>query len=125
MKHLNKEIGNFGEKTALEFLKNKNYNILEVNYYTKIGEIDVIAKDLKCNCIVFVEIKSRYNLNFGMPMESINRSKQRKIIKTAQYYILNKHIRNFFFRFDVIEIIFNLQNNIKTINHIENAFLGI
>lgn len=122
MKHLNKEIGNYGEKTALEFLKNKNYKILEVNYYTKIGEIDLIVEDTRNNCIAFVEIKSRYNLNFGMPMESITTNKKRKIIKTAQYYILNKNISNSYFRFDVIEIIFNMENSIKSINHIENAF---
>ena len=58
----NKKFGIIGEKIAQKFLINKGYEILETNYYTKIGEIDIIAQ--KSKKIVFIEVKTRSNLKF-------------------------------------------------------------
>ncbi|WFD08963.1 YraN family protein [Tepidibacter hydrothermalis] len=112
----NKEKGILGEKIACNYLIKNNFHILEKNYRTKIGEIDLIA--LKGNKISFIEVKSRNSINYGYPCEAVNYKKQRKIISTATQYIKYKNINNMDIGFDVIEVY--LRNN--NINHIENAF---
>ncbi|SHK11878.1 YraN family protein [Tepidibacter formicigenes] len=114
----NREKGILGENIASEYLIKNNFNILQRNYRTKYGEIDLIAS--KDNKIIFVEVKSRNSLDYGYPSEAVNYKKQNKIISTAKYYILSNNINNNNFRFDVIEVY--LKN--KNINHIENAFWG-
>ncbi|WP_298837498.1 YraN family protein [Clostridium sp.] len=120
MKAFNKDIGKFGEEIAENFLKNLNYRIIEKNFRCKCGEIDLIAasKDYIC----FIEVKTRYGINFGIPAESVTIYKQHKIYKTAQVYILKKNIINSNFRFDVIEVLLNRDNNDFLVNHIEDAF---
>lgn len=112
----NKIKGNYGEKIARDYLISNKYFILESNFKNNLGEIDIISK--KENTIVFVEVKSRSNINYGYPYEAVNLRKQNKIIKVAKSYIKNKSLKDSQFRFDVIEVY--LSN--KKINHIENAF---
>lgn len=116
----NKTIGNYGEQLARKHLKESGYTILDRNFKCKTGEIDIIAK--KYNTITFVEVKSRYNRLYGNPCESVNYIKKLRIYKAAQFYIIKNNLTNFDFRFDVIEIAFNYNNNDNTLNHIENAF---
>lgn len=109
--------GKYGESLARDFLLNKGYKILELNYTTKLGEIDIIALDKKV--IAFIEVKTRSNRNFGYAYEAVNYKKQRKIINTSSVYAKHKNIKNIQFRYDIIEVY--LGNGID-INHIENAF---
>lgn len=104
-----------GEKTAAKYLKKNKYKILDCNYRSRFGEIDIIAK--KDDFIVFVEVKARNNNSLGEPREAVTYSKQSKIIKTAEFYILDKKI-DLQPRFDVIEVF----TDTDTVNHIENAF---
>lgn len=120
MKVFNKDIGSFGEKIAENYLKDSDYKILTKNFRCKCGEIDLIAFNKEYIC--FIEVKTRYGINFGIPAESVTLYKQRKIYKTAQVYILMKNIINCNFRFDVIEVLLNRDNNNFLINHIEDAF---
>ena len=120
MKHYNKDIGTYGENLALKHLTNKGYKILEMNYRSKYGEIDIIS--FYNNLIVFVEVKSRYTNSFGLPMESVTYSKQKQIIKLSSYYVFKNKLYNFNIRYDVIEVLFNKLNNSLYINHIEDAF---
>ena len=120
MKSFNKDIGSLGEGISESHLKNLGYKILDKNFRCKCGEIDLIAVNKSYIC--FIEVKTRYGLNFGMPAESVGYSKQHKIYKTAQVYIMMKNIHNFNFRFDVIEITLNNSNNDFSVNHIEDAF---
>ena len=112
----NYELGRFGEDLAVKHLRKNGYKILERNYEKPTGEIDIIVQ--KGSYIVFCEVKLRKSLEKGRPREAVNFYKQRKIFKTAQYYIAENNIENADFRFDVIEIID------KKIEHIENAFSG-
>ncbi|SDK99923.1 putative endonuclease [Clostridium cochlearium] len=120
MSSYNKEIGNIGESMAENFLIKNGYIILDKNFSCKLGEIDIIGKD--GNIISFVEVKSRFGNLYGSPGESVNFSKQYKIYKTAQLYILKKKLNKFYFRFDVIEIIFNHYNDNYSIKLIKDAF---
>ena len=115
----NKQLGAIGEKCAAQFLKNKNYKILEMNFSCCYGEIDIIAKDK--NSIVFVEVKTRSSTNFGRGMEAVNFYKQQKLKKAALYYINKKTPVFSNIRFDVIDILIQNDQDIEII-HIKNAF---
>lgn len=112
----NVEKGRLGEEIAFKYIVSNGGNVIEKNYRTKIGEIDLIVRTNKE--LVFVEVKSRSNINYGYPSESVNYKKRRKIINVAKYYILENSLYNLSIRFDVIEVYFNE----KKINHIKNAF---
>jgi putative endonuclease len=120
MKSFNKDIGSLGEDISESYLKNLGYKILDKNFRCKCGEIDLIAVNKGYIC--FIEVKTRYGINFGMPAESVSSSKQHKIYKTAEVYIMKKNIVNFNYRFDVMEVILNHGNNDFLVNHIEDAF---
>ena len=119
MKKLNKEIGNYAEKIAQNFLTSQGYYILDYNFRNRIGELDIIC--IKEKLLIVVEVKGRYNINYGYPRESVNYSKQRSIIKLTYSYINFKKLHNFNVRFDIIEILFNNNSDYK-INHIKDAF---
>jgi len=107
--------GSFWEKFAGFYLFLKGYKLLEFNYGTRFGEIDIICRDK--DTIVFVEVKYRKNKKFGAAEEFVDKRKIKKIVKTAKDYILKKNLEGNF-RFDVVAI-----NGFK-INHIKNAFEG-
>ena len=114
-------LGKFGEECAFQFLLQKKYEIMSRNYKCKFGEIDIIAK--KNNILIFFEIKTRRNKNFGYPVESITKIKQKHIYNTAIYYLLNNKILYDEIMFDAIEVYF--QNNIVRINHIKNIITNM
>lgn len=116
----NKNIGNYGEDIALNFLKSNNHKILTRNFRTSRGEIDIISK--VGDILVFTEVKTRYNKNFGFALESINLSKMRTIKLIASRYIQVKNLYDFNIRFDVIEIYLNYYDENFKLNYIENAF---
>ena len=95
-------IGQSGEETAVKILKKHGYKIIERNYRTRQGEIDIIAKDGEYTC--FVEVKFRKNDDFGDPGDFIDERKRQKIIKTAQYYAVKKGIYDTPMRFDAVLI---------------------
>lgn len=108
--------GFYFEEIAKRYLIDKRYVILDINFLCKFGEIDIIA--LKDGVLVFIEVKGRKNVDFGYPREYVTPTKMKKIISTANYYLMKKNYYNVMCRFDVIEII----SDKKEINHIENAF---
>lgn len=120
MKNLNKEIGNYCEDLAKEYLKQNNYKILDCNFRTFLGEIDIIC--IKNNLLIIIEVKGRYNYDYGFPNESINFSKQKSIINVTQLYISYKKLFDINVRFDVIEICLNPHNTFFRINHTVDAF---
>lgn len=107
-------IGRLGERKAEEFLKNLGYRILERNYRSRFGEIDLIAEDH--GTVVFVEVKLRGGDKFGTPLEAITHQKLSKVIKTSQFYLLNKPNQNI--RYDAMEII-ETRGKLN-INHVKN-----
>lgn len=117
MKNRNKITGSLGEGLAIQYLEKKQYEILETNFVTKVGEIDIIAQHREI--IVFIEVKARKDLSYGNPYEAVSQMKQKKIIKTALLYTKMKKIKDIQFRFDIIEVYLNKRDRI---NHIENAF---
>lgn len=113
------KLGNTGEDIAVEYLEKKNYKIIERNYRFGHGEIDIIAG--KNNILIFVEVKTRKNLEFGPPELAVTKSKQRQVRKIAEAYLYEKNILDKDCRIDVIAIMKEEKLPPK-INHIKNAF---
>ncbi len=111
MRH-NQLIGYEGESRAVNYLKNKGYEILCRNFRCREGELDIIAKDKKANEITFIEVKTRTTLKFGMPYEAVNQIKQRHICEASNYYIYKNNLEYYKTRFDIIEVYF-VKNNSK------------
>lgn len=100
-KFLNKRVqGEYFENLALKFLEEKGFQLIEKNYYSHFGEIDLILK--KDNLIIFVEVKERSNQKFGNGFEAISRKKLKKIFLSAKEFIVAKKLQNFNIRFDAI-----------------------
>ncbi len=108
-------VGKAYEDQAVRFLETAGYTILERNYSCKFGEIDIIALD--GSTLIFVEVKYRRTHASGFPEEAVGRTKQRKISLSADYFCLERGVRdNQECRFDVIAI------DGGEIRHYPNAF---
>ena len=116
----NKIKGDFGEETAKIFLKKKNVIILEKNFRTRSGEIDIIG--LFNNLLIFYEVKTRKGNLYGSPAEAVTRSKINKIKLTSKFYMAKFNLYNYDIRYDVIEVFLNKDEKVEKINIIENAF---
>lgn len=103
-----RQLGDKGEDLAAAALKNQGYKILERNYATPLGEIDLIAKHK--GCLVFIEVKTRKTLRFGRPEEAVTGAKQRRLQRLAEYYVKQKRLDNQPLRFDVVAITIDANN---------------
>ena len=116
-----RDIGKEGEDIAAKYLAEKGFEILERNfYYSNYGEIDIVANH--DSQLVFVEVKSRLNLEFGEPEYAITPKKIKQIKKMAELYLFDKEIEEVNCRFDVVAVLLEDRSNPK-ITHYENAFI--
>jgi len=97
------ELGAWGEEQACRYLRRQGFRILERNYRTPVGEIDIIARSRKL--LLFVEVKTRRGRAYGLPQEAVGALKQRQIIRTAQWYLGNQPAGRLQPRFDVIAVL--------------------
>jgi len=97
--------GDIGELTAVSYIQKLGYKILERNFRSKFGEIDIVAKDGKQ--LVFIEVKKRASAKYGRPEEAITKRKLGKIIKTINYFLLCRktNVLRDNIRIDVIAIL--------------------
>ncbi len=110
-----KKLGKEGEAYALKYLKKHGYKIIEKNYRSQYGEIDIIGKDR--NILVFVEVKTRTNWD---PLEAVNKHKQKQLTRVALSYLAEKGLENSECRFDVVGI--NTGTGKMEITLIKDAF---
>jgi len=113
------EVGKLGEKLARRFLKKKGYHIRETNFHCREGEIDIIAR--QGDYLVFVEVRTKSNLDFGTPEESITQAKKEKLIASSLAYINTHQNLPSLWRIDVVAIEVDDKGKIKRIALIENA----
>lgn len=113
------DLGKYGESLAVSVLIEKGFEIIEKNYRYGHGEIDIIANDK--DVLVFVEVKTRKNKEYGEPEEAITYSKQKQLFKVANSYLYEKELTDIDCRFDVVAILLE-QDKKPVINHIINAF---
>lgn len=117
MQTQDQQFGADSESMAVTFLKENGYKIIERNYRTKIGEIDIIAKDK--DTIVFIEVKARKSRAYN-PKEAVTSSKKRKISMVALYYLKSTRQINKRARFDVVAI--DSAKKSGAVEIIKNAF---
>ena len=110
--------GQRAEVAAAGFLRSRGYTILEQNYTTRYGEIDIVASH--DDTLVFIEVKARRGLRYGGPKEAVNASKQQKIIGTATHYLKQHGIHDTRIRFDVVAML--EENGQFSFELISNAF---
>ncbi|MFN3698757.1 MAG: YraN family protein [Dictyoglomus sp.] len=116
----NKDVAKIGEDFTELFLKKRGFKIIEKNFRTSFGEIDIIAQ--KNGLLIFVEVKTRKSISYGMPIEAINEKKQNRIKKIAENFIRDKRIKFNEIRFDVMSVILSAQGEISKWEYIPNAF---
>jgi putative endonuclease len=108
-------VGAWAERVACVFLESQGYEIVKRNFYTRFGEIDIIAKDE--NYLVFIEVKYRKSKEYGFPSQAVTYKKQQRIRRSCEFYLIRYGIKEETpIRFDVVEIIG------KKIRVIKNAF---
>ena len=112
-----KKIGALGEEKAVHYLAGKGYKIIEQNFKCRIGELDIIA--MEGQTLGSIEVKTRRNLSYGLPCESITAEKKRHIMRTLHYYIMIHRLEDLDLRIDVIEILSTGDGNY--IHHIKDA----
>ena len=111
-----RQIGTDYERAAAYYLEQLGYIVLEYNYRCRTGEIDLIAKD--GDCLVFCEVKYRFDSRKGSPLEAVGVRKQKTIFRCAMCYLTERRLGDVPCRFDVIGI------EGGKVTHIKNAFEG-
>ena len=117
----NKATGVLGEEIATNFLIARGYRILERNFRCKGGEVDIIARDPGDKSLVFIEVKARRGLTYGVPQLAVTAFKQRQISKAALTWLSKNRLHDTNARFDVIAILLHT-DAAHNIEHIKNAF---
>lgn len=112
-------LGALGESLAREVLERAGYAIIATRYRTRAGEIDIIARDGPC--LVFVEVKTRREVERGTPAEAVSAQKQRRVIAMARDYLGRQPTDAADCRFDVVAILAP-DGGPPVIEHIRNAF---
>jgi putative endonuclease len=98
-----KNLGKTGEDLALDYLKSHGFFVLDKNFTSKFGEVDIIAK--KNLSLYFIEVKTRSNLNYGEPFEAVNKRKIYHIKKASQYYLLKNNYNDYKLKVAVFSIL--------------------
>jgi len=115
-------LGRLGEGEAARYLKSKGYTILERNYRTKQGEIDLVA--FREGVLAFVEVRAQTEPPLIDPLETVTRGKQRRVVQAARAYAALNDLdrQDVSLRFDVIAVLFDERGRRQRIEHIEDAF---
>jgi putative endonuclease len=118
--------GQTGEQVVANFLRSKNYEILDMNFKNnsgrRLGEIDIVAKDSVQNEIVFIEVKTREYSKYKdtLPEENITHQKLRKLNKIATFYLRKHHLVDSSYRFDAVSVWLDYTTRIAKIKHIKS-----
>jgi putative endonuclease len=118
MTEARQSLGKAGEELAARYLERRGCTILARNHRTPVGELDLIARDR--SHLLFVEVKTRRTVAFGVPAEAVGPRKQRQIVRAAQWYLAGTRHPGLQPRFDVIAVIIGSAEPV--ISHIPNAF---
>ena len=114
-------LGKSGEDYACRELERRGYAVLARRFRTRVGEIDIIARD--GDAIVFIEVKARRSTRYGEPFEAVDGRKQRKLVRMAAEYVFRFGLGNAGCRFDVVSVLFG-EGLRPRIEIVRNAFDG-
>ncbi len=111
--------GNRGEDIATEYLWKKGYKIIERNFRTRFGEIDIVCRDGQT--LVFVEVKTKIGHDFGEPEEMVNKSKIVKVKRMGEVYLQDKGL-DVSCRVDVVAIVIENSWSVEKIEHYQAVY---
>ncbi|OGO37169.1 MAG: YraN family protein [Chloroflexi bacterium RBG_16_57_8] len=114
-----RETGALGEKLARDFLKKRGYRIVETNYRCRRGEIDIVARQK--DSLVFVEVRTKRNLSYGTPEESISSSKKSRMRNAAYHYLQSHHDPTESWRIDLVAVELDANGKPTRMEIVENA----
>lgn len=112
------QVGQQGEEIAADYLRAQGYEILDRNYHSRFGEVDLVAE--KDQCIIFVEVKTRTNDSFGLPEESVTPEKLEKVYDTALLWLQDHPEKPDDWRMDAIAILMDKTLTPHDIQHFIN-----
>lgn len=115
-------LGRWGEALAADHLQSQGYEILERNWRSRRGEIDLITRIGET--IAFVEVKTRKGREFGLPEEGLTTQKANRLLGLAQEYLAQKEIYDINWRIDLFAVELDQNGNVLRCEHIPNAVLG-
>jgi putative endonuclease len=115
-----REIGQVGEQAAADFLSKQGFQVITRNWSTRLGELDIIARDGEA--LVVVEVRTTTSQRFGFGYESIDMRKQQKVRRLALQYIHQQRITHIPLRFDVVSVLLDQERIPKQIDHLKGAF---
>ena len=120
-KIFNRKVGREGEEIAAKFLLDKGYKILERNYYTRFGEIDLVVS--KNGVLTFIEVKLKHGDDFGTPEEMIGGFKLSQVQRMAEFYLMDKPKMAEIYKtylIDAVCVVTSEDGEVERINHYEN-----
>lgn len=112
------KLGSWGEDVAARYLRKKGMKILGRNVRSPVGELDIVAQHGRT--LVFVEVKTRRGISHGYPQEAVGVTKQRQILRAAQWYLAERKIDRLQPRFDVVAV--RGDGELADIEHFPGAF---
>jgi putative endonuclease len=113
-------LGRRGEEIAARFLRKNGHRILYTNFRApEGGEVDIVSRDKRHNELVFTEVKTRTNEDFGAPSEAVDRKKQRLVLRGAMKWLRMLDFPDITYRFDIVEVVIGPPLEVR---HLENAF---
>jgi putative endonuclease len=110
--------GNEAEETAVRYLEGQGYRVLARNYTCRWGELDIVAE--RGEVVAFVEVRMRSTAVWGDPSLTVSRAKQRRVVKTALYFLMAYNIRERMVRFDVVSVVGRGPD--ASVEHLPDAF---
>ena len=116
-----RELGAIGEEAAVRLLLRSGYKILHRNFRCPLGELDLVAEDR--GTLVFIEVKTRTSADFGMPLEAVSPTKQRRLVRLATYYLKGRRMLDRPCRFDAVSVVVSPAGRLQSTELIKNAFV--
>ena len=113
-------LGKEGETAARAYLQRRGVRILAENFRCPAGEIDLIGRERET--LLFIEVKTRVSIAFGPPHLAVHRSKQRQIVRAAQWFLAERRLGDVACRFDVMAVTYPGKEDRPQIEWLRNAF---
>lgn len=115
------ELGALGERHAARMLRAKGLRVLETNFRTRRGELDLIVRDGET--LVFVEVRTRCTEGAVTPLASVDARKQEHLFRAVRTYLRVRRVPECCIRYDVVEVIASVTGQVRETRHIEGAFI--
>lgn len=119
MNRTNQDTGKLGERIAEKYLSSRGFTMLDRNFSTPFGEIDLVTK--RADKIIFFEVKTRISEKFGSPLSAITKDKQKHVLKNCMFYLKKHGLYGKSCRIDAIAINLDKKGELQALKYVKNA----